>query len=965
MSQSAKSVKVVTTNSDLLFGATANTFARPESQTEEGSKEATAHQSSSSSAAAASAPVSSTIATAELETAAPRNSASATPTVSSIGDNILQGSLDGKVSSEDPSKLSDTTWLQVRSLEELSNAVLRIAAARDCDYVIVDCPTVSSPQDLAKELQDLGSTSLRIDCLLCVLDSNRVLNEFNASSRVESENDSSASPLSTVDGSDSNGAPSSVPENDTEADAMLLASCVENANVIAVTRTDHFEHVSKVLSALNLGAVVIQFQSDVLVPLSKAVNTNLYDSENLALNATWRRVLQSCRKSDTKQARLLPKAAKDVAFVYHARRPFHPTRFYEHIKDVTTFTGVFRSTGKIWLPTRMNAPLEWEQAGDSATLRAGKSFWATLPEDEWGVSEEERKQIMNDWDNQYGDRETEMVFIGLNFDKDRLQGLLDGCLLQDEEMVFTNLWENFDDPFEQWVPLPSEEQYEEDMMELPATDQENDSSAQEESSYTAGESDAQVSDSPGSNEQSTSVESVETDPLVDGGETDVSTLPDKLPETSSALDVFERVLGGEDAPVSSRAPSADFEDDDDIVVSSWDRDVADGILRQMPKAGLPVTIVTGFLGSGKTTLLNRILTADHGLRIAVLVNEFGEVDIDNQLIEKGNWSASDEILELANGCICCSINDSFVRAIQRILEKKDKVDYIIVETTGIADPVPVINSLMVSDIADDVRVDGILTVVDTDNFDGEKHMGSEAALSQILAADTILLSKTDLASYEKVEQTINYIKSVRPAARILKSRHGRIPVSMILDVGMRLSDSPALMDPVPQKSRSHGNSGDHQHHHGHPDGHAHSDHVHDTHDDAERRDHSSHSHEHCGPDCSDPSHDHSHRNHLEVDGFVSTSFKSDKPLVAELFMERFLQHLPEGVFRAKGLLHFHGYGSRYVFNLSGRRYQFEEDNWPDGVAPGNQLVIIGRNLNIDELRKTLEECHAPMRDTHE
>lgn len=398
----------------------------------------------------------------------------------------------------------------------------------------------------------------------------------------------------------------------------------------------------------------------------------------------------------------------------------------------------------------------------------------------------------------------------------------------------------------------------------------------------------------------------------------------------------------------------------------------------MPNVGLPVTIVTGFLGAGKTTLLNYILTAEHGLKIAVLVNEFGEVDIDNQLIEKGDWSESDEVLELANGCICCSINDSFLNAVRKVLERGDAVDYLIVETTGVADPVPVINSLMVSDLAEDVRVDGILTLVDAENFDGKKHMGSEAALSQILAADTILLSKTDIAPAEKVQETIDYIKEVRPAARILKSQRGRIPINMILDVGMRISDSPAPLRPVADTAASSPGHQREQGHNGTSRTHAHdqdecgsdctdSSHAHNagsSHVDGTAPGHElEHNHGCSDAECTDPMHKHSAdgSSHLEVDGFVSTSFMSDRPLLAEAFMDKFLQRLPEGVFRAKGMLRFAGYEPMYVFNLSGRRYQFEEMDWPEGTAPGNQLVVIGRNLDIDALRGTLEDCHAPER----
>jgi G3E family GTPase len=923
------------------------------------------------------------------------------------------------------------TWVHVASADTMSAAVSRIASARICDCIIIDCPITASPQELASTFRAAGLASLRIDCILTVLDSSYILDDLDAADAAEV----SAVPDSAADTAVPDVA-APVPDSCTDASAldddyakshaMHVVLCVENANVIAVTRNSNFDPVHSVLSALNHTAQIIQFDAETPVPLTRVVNTNLYNPETVALNATWRRVLLASRDDDPKSLKALPRSAKEASFVYRARRPFHPTRFYEHIKDVTTFSGVFRSTGSIWLPTRMSAPLEWEQAGDSATLRAGKSFWAATPEQEWNVSEATREIIMKNWDNQYGDRQTEMVFVGRNFDKDRLQGLLDGCLLQDEEMVFTKLWDDFSDPFEQWVPLDDDSDDERNDEEDAASRRAQDAAAlaaadaAAEAAVSAAVAAADVASGAAaaiafaeagaipvvsidaeivdvmmeeSDAENVFVAASDITDNEHAGEVDSSTLPEDVLAMASALDVFELAMsGGEDCddeeegtsgePSTPPARYSQPADDgsfnlDDVVISSWDAAVADGIIAQMPKVGLPVTIVTGFLGAGKTTLLNYILTADHGLKIAVLVNEFGEVDIDNQLIEKGDWSSEDEVMELANGCICCSINDSFVDAVRKILEKKDMVDYLIVETTGVADPVPVINSLMVSDIAEDVRVDGILTLVDAENFDVEAHMGSEAALSQILAADTILLSKTDIASPKAVQQTIDYIKEVRPAARILKSQRGRIPVGMILDVGMRVSNSPAAMEPV-KKELEHSLSHIHDH-----DKECTANCSDPSHDHSSRKsergcepeyadptlNHSENHPHSCDSECTDPTHDHSHNhmhppsgnNHLEADGFVSTSFKSDIPLVAELFMEKFLQHLPEGVFRAKGLLSFYGYEPRYVFNLSGRRYQFEEDDWPEGIAPGNQLVIIGRDLDINALQRTLAECVAPNR----
>lgn len=826
-------------------------------------------------------------------------------------------------------------WISCSSPEEMAEVIAKLAASRNCDFIVAEGSTDSSmePQELAQLLHARGGASLRVDSLVSVLDGDTLLKDLSASPSSPGDDESELAETGT-------GSPPAM-QDAADTRPMVVVSLVENANVIVVSRSaddaplENMSQMQSLLSVLNGGANILPATEDV-VPVNQLLNTNLYDHESVMLGATWKRVLIASRnvaKGSAKPA--LPKSLKDATFVYRARRPFHPQRLYEHIKAVATFNGVVRSTGRIWLATRMIAPLEWNQAGVAATLSLGRRFWAAVPDSEWPSEEKDRERIMDGWDNQYGDRETEIVFVGVEFDKERLQGLLDGCLLQDEEMVFTNMWENFDDPFVEWVPLiedEDEEDHEDDTV-LHAERQEIQNAAQQKEEVAAEE------------QLTTSTERIVPDQAEKEGTIDNRELPDEVYDKVSAIDIFEQGCS-QDSSLLPQPRNDDDYDDEDVVIASWDGDTADGILRQIPKSGLPVTLVTGFLGSGKTTLLNYILTADHGLKIAALVNEFGEVDIDNQLVEQGDWSSDDEVFALANGCICCNINDSFVDAVLKILEREEEIDYLIVETTGVADPVPVINSLMASDkVAEKVRVDGILTVVDTENFDISTNNNSETALSQIMAADTILLSKTDLVSKQKMDKLIEYIKSVRPAARILKSQRGRVPINMILDVGLRVADSPGFMDPNKTQGES---SRDH--------GHTHETHNHETgkhdHDHAHK-----HEHEHeCGPDCTHESHTHGHSNHLEVDGFMTTSFKSDSALDPQLFMDKFLNRLPEGVFRAKGLLRLYGFGGRYIFQLSGRRFQFEEDEWPEGVAPGNQLVIIGRDLDLGSLRETLTSC---------
>ncbi len=325
--------------------------------------------------------------------------------------------------------------------------------------------------------------------------------------------------------------------------------------------------------------------------------------------------------------------------------------------------------------------------------------------------------------------------------------------------------------------------------------------------------------------------------------------------------------------------------------------------------GIPVTLVTGFLGSGKTTLLNHILTQQQGLKTAVLVNEFGEIGIDNELI----ISSNDDIVELNNGCICCTINEDLVKTVHKILERKEKIDYLIVETTGVADPLPIAVTFLSTELRGKTRLDSIITIVDCDNFYAKTKEESIAAKQQITYGDVILLNKTDLVESQVVAKIEGKIRQQRPNARILRTVKGNVSLPLILSVGLFESDR------YFQEEISHSHHHEHEHHHHH---HAH----------------------------------HHHSDHLDEDGFTSLSFETEQPLDIRKFQDFLDNQLPESVFRAKGILWLKGSTARHIFHLSGKRFGIEDDEWK--AMPKNQLVFIGQNLEQEKLRELLEGCVA-------
>ncbi|MFN9174302.1 MAG: CobW family GTP-binding protein, partial [Synechocystis sp.] len=211
--------------------------------------------------------------------------------------------------------------------------------------------------------------------------------------------------------------------------------------------------------------------------------------------------------------------------------------------------------------------------------------------------------------------------------------------------------------------------------------------------------------------------------------------------------------------------------------------VADLCEIETPKQGLPVTIITGFLGSGKTTLLNYILTNQQGLKTAVLVNEFGEIGIDNELI-----IATDEnMVELSNGCVCCTINEDLIQAVYKVLEREEKIDYLVVETTGLADPLPVALTFLGTELRDMTRLDSIVTMVDCENFSLDL-FNSQAAQSQITYGDIIVLNKTDLVDEADVDSLEVRLRDMKEGARILSTSKSQVPLPLILSVGLFESD---------------------------------------------------------------------------------------------------------------------------------------------------------------------------------
>jgi G3E family GTPase len=317
----------------------------------------------------------------------------------------------------------------------------------------------------------------------------------------------------------------------------------------------------------------------------------------------------------------------------------------------------------------------------------------------------------------------------------------------------------------------------------------------------------------------------------------------------------------------------------------------------------PITLLSGFLGAGKTTLLNHILTSDHGLRIAVLVNDFGAVNIDAGLVV----SVEGDTVSLSNGCICCTIRDDLIEAVHGLLARQPAPEYLIVETSGVSDPMAVANSFMLPSIKKRVRIDSILVVVDSLNFREMDDDLYARALSQLDVADLIVLNKTDLAGAETVAALRRHIESAFPYARILEAAHARIPLELALGVG-RFDATRLTREAEDIHVHAVGEHHDHDHDHG------------------------------------------------KV--FDSWVWEADRP-AGFAALQTVFDQLPRTVYRAKGVLYLADYPEhKVILQMVGKRAALSfAGKWADvGETPRTQVVMIASHggMDVDALRAAFE-----------
>lgn len=357
----------------------------------------------------------------------------------------------------------------------------------------------------------------------------------------------------------------------------------------------------------------------------------------------------------------------------------------------------------------------------------------------------------------------------------------------------------------------------------------------------------------------------------------------------------------------------------------------------------PVTVLTGYLGSGKTTLLNRILSEDHGRKFAVIVNEFGEIGIDNDLIVESD----EEIYEMNNGCVCCTVRGDLVRVVKGLMRRPGRFDGILVETTGLADPAPVAQTFfMDDDVRAKAQLDAVVTLVDAKHFPLRLKDAPEAE-DQVAFADVVIVNKTDLVTEDELAKVLATVRKINPHAKIHTAERSGIALSEVLDRGAFDLDRILENDPQFLSNEDHhdhecGPNCDEEHEHNH--GHDHHDHHHD-HD--------------CGPDCD---HEHPKLDSNTHDTTISSiSLRAGDMDHNKFFpwVNKITQTDGPDILRLKGIISFEGDEDRFV--IQGVHMIVEGDHqrpWREDEKRETKLVFIGRNLDREKIERTFNACRA-------